>query len=89
MITKTQILKMSKKELASELNISRASISNIETGNREIIKGYGVFHPKGYLRIFEDTGRYMIYGSYNKAEEQQKKRPDTIIKEVKIYEKQT
>ena len=59
------------------------SMNNIE---KEEVKGYGIFHPKGYLRSFEDTGRFQVYVSRIAAEEQTKKRSDCIVKEIVIKE---
>jgi len=53
---------------------------------KEEKKGYGIFHPKGYLRTFEDNGRFQVYCSRMAAEEQLEKRPDCEIREIVIKE---
>ena len=47
-------------------------------------EAFGIFHPKGYLRCFEDNGRYQVYISKDRAYEQLEKRPDCKIKKVVI-----
>ena len=50
----------------------------------EIYKGWAVLHPKGYLRMFEDTGRYMVYVDIFSATKQQSRRPDCYVVPCKI-----